>query len=324
MRGIGRGLGSYTLGDQYISPQRRLSQMLTQQGSKGGPSDSWQESLGRIAQQLSGAYIGMQDQKQLDAHLDTIGKTEPDSFRPPTDAEAMAAPEMRDLELSAMTGIAGDGQGQTYTPNDEQIMTMGGIPGIIDNVSRLDTGLGGYSNRSKSPFWKPIDDIPREQILNDALDLQARKFEKERTALRVEQPRDFKAELAQGIQDYQADDRNRITNEKKSQLDFMIENLQAMPNNIYSKRALAQALMLRMDQDHEAGLANKARSQQLEDANINYGRQVDLKQMPLTEEQLQQKQSLLTPAQPKTVNTAEGVFILNSDGTLGGRLGSPA
>lgn len=263
MRGRRQGLGNYTLGDRYITPDRRLSQMLMRQGSRGGPSNSWQETLGRIAQQLSGAYIGKLDQDKQDIANQAFAKVEPDTFRPPTDAEAMATPRMRDLELSAMTGIAGDGQGQTYTPNDQQLMQMGGIPGTLDKISRYNAGLSGDSNRS-------TDDIMGDQTLNAGIDLQAKNLEKEMTDLRVEQPRDFKAELAQGMQDYQADDSNRIMNEKKPQLEYAMQNLRGLENNPYAQRLLQGLMMNQMTTDAASRLDATARERQL--ADIQSGR----------------------------------------------------
>ena len=259
-----KSLGQYTLGDEYVSPQNRLSRLLMQQGSQGGPSHSWQETMGRIAQQLSGAYMGMQDQKQQDAYLDARGKTERDSFRSPTDAEAMATPGMRDLELSAMSGIAGDGQGQTVTSPlpDDQLMGRGDIPSIMEKIGRYNQNMGAPGASD-------------DETLQQGLDLQSQKFSQamnqSREASNVPRPRDFKAEMAQGMRDYQQDPNNRIMNDKMPQRDFMIKNLQAMPNNTYAKRGLAQALMQGMDQDREAGIAGLARSQQLEDTKNTQG-----------------------------------------------------
>ena len=315
MRGRRQGLGNYTLGDRYITPDRRLSQILMRQGSRGGPSDSWQETLGRIAQQLSGAYIGKQDQDKQDIANQAFAKVEPDSFRPPTDAEAMATPGMRDLELSAMTGIAGDGRGQTYTPNDQQLMQMGGIPGTLDKISRYDAGLSGDSNRS-------ADDIMGDQTLNAGIDLQAKNLEKEMTDLRVEQPRDFKAELAQGMQDYQADDSNRIMNEKMPQIEYAMQNLRGLENNPYAQRLLQGLMMNQMNTDAASRLDATARERQLADATTAYDRKNELGQMPMSPEQFEQKQKLIRPTRPQFTTTAEGVYSVNADGSLGARVGS--
>ena len=261
----GLGLGNYTLGDRYITPDRRLSQMLMRQGSRGGPSDSWQETLGRIAQQLSGAYIGKLDQDKQDIANQTFAKVEPDSFRPPTDAEAMATPGMRDLELSAMTGIAGDGRGPTVTAPlpDDQLMQQGGIPGTLDKISRYNAGLSGDSNRS-------TDDIMGAQALNAGIDLQAQNFQDEmeqrRAASTVPRPRDFKAELAQGMQNYQQDPSNRVMNEKMPQIEYAMQNLRGLENNPYAQRLLQGLMMNKMSNDAASRLDATARERQLADA----------------------------------------------------------
>ena len=265
MRGRRQGLGSYTLGDRYITPDRRLSQMLMRQGSRGGPSDSWQETLGRIAQQLSGAYIGKLDQDKQDIANQAFAKVEPDSFRPPTDAEAMATPGMRDLELSAMTGIAGDGRGQMVTAPlpDDQLMQQGGIPGTLDKISRYNAGLSGDSNRS-------TDDIMEDQVLNAGIDLQAQNFQDEmeqrRAASNVPRSRDFKAELAQGMQGYQQDPNNRVMNEKMPQLEYAMQNLRGLENNPYAQRLLQGLMMNKMSNDAASRLDATARERQLADA----------------------------------------------------------
>ena len=206
-----RNLNSYTLGDDYVSPDKRLSQMLMQQGSSYRPSYSWQETAGRIAQQLLGNYIADEDQKNQNKAFDAMTGQEPDSKRPPTNAEAMASPGMRDLQLQSMTGIAGDGKGSTVTAPlpDDQLMQQGGIPGTLDKISRYNSGLSGDSNRS-------ADDILTDETLNAGIDLQAQNFinemEQRRAASNVPRPRDFKAELAQRMQSYQQDPNNRVMN----------------------------------------------------------------------------------------------------------------
>ena len=263
MRGRRQGLGNYTLGDRYVTPERRLSQMLTQQGSRGGPSGSWQETLGRIAQQLSGAYIGKLDQDKQDLANQTFAKVERDSFRPPTDAEAMAAPGMRDLELAAMSGMAGDGQGQTVTAPlpDDQLMGQGNIPDIMEKIGRYNQHMGEPGALG-------------DEILQQGLDLQSQKFNQEmnqsREASNVPRPRDFKAELAQGMQGYQQDPNNRIMNEKKPQLEYAMQNLRGLENNPYAQRLLQGLMMNQMDTNAASRLAGTAREQQL--ADIQSGR----------------------------------------------------
>ena len=264
----GLGLGNYTLGDRYITPDRRLSQMLMRQGSRGGPSDSWQETLGRIAQQLSGAYIGKLDQDKQDIANQAFAKVEPDSFRPPTDAEAMATPGMRDLELSAMTGIAGDGRGQTVTAPlpDDQLMGQGNIPDIMEKIGRYNQNMG-----------KP--GALGDEILQQGLDLQTQKFNQEmnqsRQASNVPRPRDFKAELAQGMQGYQQDPSNRVMNEKMPQIEYAMQNLRGLENNPYAQRLLQGLMMNQMNTDVASRLDATARERQLADAARTRGFDVE-------------------------------------------------
>ena len=247
-----KSLGSYTLGDQYVSPERRLSAMLTQQGSKGGPSNSWQETMGRIAQQLAGAYIGYKDTQNRNKAFDAQTGLEPDSKRPPTNAEAMASPGMRDLQLQSMTGIAGDGKGSTVTAPlpDDQLMQQGGIPGTLDKISRYNSGLSG------DPINSAAYELDGDQNLTDGINLQAQNFQNEmeqrRAASNVPRPRDFKAELAQGMQGYQQDPNNRIVNEKMNPRDFAMQQLRGLENNPYAKRILAQMMMQNADRDYTA------------------------------------------------------------------------
>ncbi len=255
----GLGLGNYTLGDRYITPDRRLSQSLIQQGSRGGPSNSWQETMGRIAQQLAGAYIGYKDQQNRNVANQAFAKVEPDSFRPPTDAEAMATPGMRDLELSAMTGIAGDGRGQTVTAPlpDDQLMGQGNIPDIMEKIGRYNQNMG-----------KP--GALGDEILQQGLDLQTQKFNQEmnqsRQASNVPRPRDFKAELAQGMQGYQQDPSNRVMNEKMPQIEYAMQNLRGLENNPYAQRLLQGLMMNQMNTDAASRLDATARERQLADA----------------------------------------------------------
>ena len=254
-----KSLGSYTLGDQYVSPERRLSSMLTQQGSKGGPSNSWQETMGRIAQQLAGAYIGYKDTQNKNKAFDAQTGLEPDSKRPPTNAEAMASPGMRDLQLQSMTGIAGDGKGSTVTAPlpDDQLMQQGGIPGTLDKISRYNSGLSG------DPINSAAYELDGDQNLTDGINLQAQNFQNEmeqrRAASNVPRPRDFKAELAQGMQGYQQDPNNRIVNQKMNPRDFSMQQLRGLENNPYAKRILAQMMMQNADRDYASGLAETQR-----------------------------------------------------------------
>ena len=264
MRGRRRGIGSYTLGDQYISPDRRMSQMLMEGSTrKGKPAHHYSDTLGRIAQQLAGGYLAGRDQKNQNVANQAFAKVQPDSFRPPTDAEAMAAPGMRDLELAAMSGMAGDGQGQTVTAPlpDDQLMGQGNIPDIMEKIGRYNQNMGEPGALG-------------DEILQQGLDLQSQKFNQEmnqsREASNVPRPRDFKAELAQGMQGYQQDPNNRIMNEKKPQLEYAMQNLRGLENNPYAQRLLQGLMVNQMDTNAASRLAGTARDQKL--ADIQSGR----------------------------------------------------
>jgi hypothetical protein len=166
--------------------------------------------------------------------------------------------------------MAGDGQGQTVTAPlpDDQLMQQGGIPGTMDKISRYNAGLSGDSNRS-------TDDIMGDQALNAGIDLQAQNFQEEmeqlRAASNVPRPRDFKAELAQGMQGYQQDPNNRIMNEKKPQLEYAMQNLRGLENNPYAQRLLQGLMMNQMDTNAASRLAGTARDQKLADAARSRG-----------------------------------------------------
>jgi hypothetical protein len=140
-----KSLGSYTLGDQYVSPERRLSAMLTQQGSKGGPSNSWQETMGRIAQQLAGAYIGYKDTQNRNKAFDAQTGLEPDS-----------------------TSMK-----QTYTPDEVQGFASKLYGGVSDsfepsqsdmNEARLDSFIAPTLNETAGNVRPQVNPIQEESF----------------------------------------------------------------------------------------------------------------------------------------------------------------
>lgn len=217
-----KNLGSYTLGDEYVSPKNRLSQLLMQQGGDSSPSHSWQETMGRLSKSLVGAYMGIQDQKQQDDFISTIGKQQPDVYSDKsvpgvlqTDDQLMQHPMMK----HAINEIGG---GQDDINMAEQTPLGQGLGAGFDQArqgaDRVESGANNFSGM--------LEQL-RAQSLEPTVE--------------------------------------RTLDAKMPQRDFMIKNLQAMPNNTYAKRGLAQALMQGMDQDREAGLEKLARSQKLED-----------------------------------------------------------
>ena len=284
-----KNLGNYTLGDEYVSPQNRLSRQLMQQGSQGGPSHSWQETLGRIAQQLSGAYMGMQDQKQQDAAISTIGKQQPDTFtNMPTldDEQIMNSQGIRDI-LTAKTD-------EDFMQNPQIQNAMRGIGGSQDQINQEESFIknaqdqqikdkfaDAFGNESRGRYVNPEAadreiSMGRESIgrANANIDQQSEVFNAAMSRMRGNQPtQDQRGDMvAAELQKQRQASMQPTLDAKMPQRDFMIKNLQAMPNNTYAKRYLAQALMQGMDQDYTAGLANTARSQQLDDATLLHNR----------------------------------------------------
>ena len=145
MRGRRRGIGSYTLGDRYVTPDRRLSQSLIQQGSRGGPSNSWQETMGRIAQQLAGAYIGYKDQQNQNVANQAFTKVEPDSYS------------------------------MQPTMNDQQIMESDKVQNILRQNTDADRMSNPMIQRNMNAIGNEQDRIAeQEQILSDLQDTASR------------------------------------------------------------------------------------------------------------------------------------------------------
>lgn len=86
-------------------------------------------------------------------------------------------------------------------------------------------------------------------------------------------------------------------------LDLAMQNLAGMEGNPYAGRLSRDLMMHKMALDETA----KTRQADLRDAMMLAGYKANV-----------------TPRPPRTVNTAEGVYVLNDDQTLGPRLGSPA
>lgn len=294
----GRGLGSYTLGDRYVTPDRRLSQSLIQQGSKGGPSNSWQETMGRIAQQLAGAYIGYKDQKNQNAANQAFSKVEPDSFSP-TYSPAETQEFMKNATGGMSRGLRGSdiaeerlNAGQfprmdtpipTAPPTDDQLMEREGIKGIMDKISRFNGGMSG------DPVGSASYDQNGDQALNDGVDLQAQKYRQAMEQGRAEtnppipgnQMPDFsglhqinseanipRPNPAQQTANLMAG--NQTMNEKKPQLEYAMQNLRGLENNPYAQRLLQGLMMNQMDTNAASRLAETQRG--YKDADVKSAR----------------------------------------------------
>ena len=236
-----KSLGSYTLGDQYVSPNRRLSAMLTQQGSKGGPSNSWQETMGRIAQQLAGAYIGHKDTQQKNKAFDAQTGLEPDStsiqpnFKPDEIANYKAEtntrpPQVRESDLA------------------QSMINENEIPTLSRQMSQPQISEESFGPGQQGPGqpkidgsgWDNLPDLSEVHRVNTI------------AGVPTPDPRDQMAKLMQESQ-------SRQLNEKMNPRDYSMQQLRGLENNPYAKRILAQMMMQNADRDYATGLAQTAR-----------------------------------------------------------------
>ena len=236
-----KSLGSYTLGDQYVSPNRRLSAMLTQQGSKGGPSNSWQETMGRIAQQLAGAYIGRQDSNKQNQAFDAQTGLEPDStsiqpnFKPDEIANYKAEtntrpPQVRESDLA------------------QSMINENEIPTLSRQMSQPQISEESFGPGQQGPGqpkidgsgWDNLPDLSEVHRVNTI------------AGVPTPDPRDQMAKLMQESQSGQL-------NEKMNPRDYSMQQLRGLENNPYAKRILAQMMMQNADRDYAAEQLKGAR-----------------------------------------------------------------
>ena len=304
-----KSLGSYTLGDQYVSPERRLSAMLTQQGSKGGPSNSWQETMGRIAQQLAGAYIGYKDTQNRNKAFDAQTGLEPDStsmqpnFTPDEivnyKAETNTRPPLQDRDADLAQSLINDNKIPTLSKqmSQPQIFEDELFREEQENLPAVTPVNIQPQRRAEQPEidgsgWNKLPDLSEVHRVNTY------------AGVPTPDPRDQMAKLMQESQSEQL-------NEKMNPRDYSMQQLRGLENNPYAKRILAQMMMQNADRDYAAGLAKTQRGYDQEDAATLHDRNI---------ERDKAKAGYKTPG---TIITAEGVFIKNPDGTKGARLGSP-
>jgi hypothetical protein len=257
-----KSLGSYTLGDQYVSPERRLSAMLTQQGSRGGPSNSWQETMGRIAQQLAGAYIGRQDSNKQNQAFDAMTGLEPNSYS--------LQPTMNDQQIMESPAV----QKILQKPNDAERMQNPNIQNNIkaigyeqDHISDLER-MNQSINDKLGSFNSPADaqreiDFNNQSIAraNQNIDSYGDKFNRNMAFIRGGELTDD--QRADRVRDQLIGQRNasmeNTLNEKMNPRDYSMQQLRGLENNPYAKRILAQMMMQNADRDYAAGLAQTAR-----------------------------------------------------------------
>ena len=277
-----KSLGQYTLGDQYVSPQNRLSQMLLQQGTENAPSYSWQETMGRLSKSLLGAYMMAKDGKSKDDAYSMLGKQQPDTFtNMPTldDEQIMNSQGIRDI-LTAKTD-------EDFMKNPQIQNAMRGIGGSQDQINQEESFIknaqdqqikdkfaDAFGNESRGRYVNPEAadreiSMGRESIgrANANIDQQSEVFNAAMSRMRGNQPtQDQRGDMvAAELQKQRQASMQPTLDAKMPQRDFMMQNLGGMENNPYAKRLMAQMQMQGMDQDYTAGLANTARSQKLED-----------------------------------------------------------
>jgi hypothetical protein len=256
----GRGIGSYRLGDKYVSPDRKLSELLMQESARKGPAYHWSDTLGRIAQGLTGGYLAGRDRNNQNAANEAFTKVEADSFRQPTEKEAYAAsPELQSLHFgyntqtnSPLAEMIPEGLGhlRDQTNLDEPSVrqpTSMAQPQKEDSFASEEARLIEMMSRPESPFY--TGDEPRPTPTTGG-------------------SRDYAQELARGLEAYQ--NKNQVLNEKMPQLDYSMQNLRGLGNNPYAQRLLQGLMMQSADRDYASGLAETQRG--YKDAEYKRGR----------------------------------------------------
>ena len=270
MRGR-RGLGSYTLGDRYTAPDRRLSQMLIRQGSRGGPSDSWQETMGRIAQQLAGAYIGYKDQQNRNVANQAFAKVEPDSYS--------MQPTMNDQQIMESEGVQNILRQNTDADRMRNPMIQRNMKAIGMEQDAFNQDEATLNSLDPNNFLTPDGYNTEVKYLKDAMGRATQnienygdEFNQTMGRLRSQEPTDdqrAEAVRREILGQRKASEVNTL-NEKMPQIDYALQNLRGLENNPYAQR-LAQGLMMnKMSNEAASRLDAIARERQL--ADIQSGR----------------------------------------------------
>jgi hypothetical protein len=288
MRGRRQGLGSYTLGDRYVTPDRRLSQMLMRQGSRGGPSNSWQETLGRIAQQLSGAYIGKLDQDKQDLANQAFTKVEPNSYS--------MQPTMNDQQIMESDSVQNILRQNTDADRMKNPMIQRNMNAIGYEQKALNQDEARLNSLDPNNFMTPDAYNTEVKTLKDAMGRATQnienygdEFNQTMGRLNLQEPTDDQradAVRQELIGQRKASEVNTL-NEKKPQLEYAMQNLRGLENNPYAQRLLQGLMMNKMDTDAASRLAQTAREQKLaddardrgytvEDATTDFGRKKEL------------------------------------------------
>lgn len=293
-----RNLNSYTLGDNYVSPDKRLSQMLKQQGSNSKPSYSWQETVGRIAQQLLGNYIGDEDQGKQNKAFDAMTGLEPDStsiqpnFTPDEIVNYKAETNTRPLPHY---GLEPDEQDRD-ADLAQSLINENKIPTLSRQMSQPQISEESFGPEQENlPAVTPVNIQPQRRTeqpeidgsgWNNLPDLSEVHRVNTYAGVPTPDPRDQMAKLMQESQSEQL-------NEKMNPRDFSMQQLRGLENNPYAKRILAQMMMQNADRDYAAGLAQTARGFAQEDATTNFGRKKELAQIKIDSMKTKEQRNFL-------------------------------
>jgi len=243
MRRSRMGIGSYGLGDRYVSPDRRLSESLMKEGARKGPAYHWSDTLGRIAQQLAGGYLAGRDRNNQDVANRAFTGVEPTTLRQPTEEEAYKeSPALRNLQALGQ---------EKEIPGFDLLHELPPQPQPSDAFSQIPADPN--DSYSKQQFEK---DFPQEEGPIE---------EPPRVG-----PRDYAQELAQGMGAYRGNEDNRITKQKMPQSEYSMQELRKLTDNPYAQRLLQGLMMQSADRDYASGLAETQRG--YKDAEYKRGR----------------------------------------------------
>ena len=331
MRRSRMGIGSYGLGDRYISPDRRLSKMLLEGNTrKGKPAYHWSDTLGRIAQQLAGGYLAGRDRKNQDVANRTFTGVEPDSYtRQPTisEADARGSSQVGDIlekynDQNLMEGIMPQYNVQKIGEQQDRINTAEDAINELNRPSGIQEGVGSTPLRAPENIRQAFLDKQNQDIAdaNRQIDQFGDQFNAQMIGGRSNKDEYVNREVREQME---ASEKKDVLDKKMPQSEYSMQELRKLTDNPYAQRLLQGLMMQSADRDYASGLAETQRKNKVDAATTAYDRQKELKQMPMSPRQFEQKQSLAKPTRPQFQNTAEGVFRVNPDGSLGERVGSP-
>ena len=272
MRGRRRGIGSYTLGDQYISPDRRMSQMLMEGSTrKGKPAHHYSDTLGRIAQQLAGGYLAGRDQKNQNVANQAFTKAEPDSYS--------MQPTMNDQQIMESDKVQNILRQNTDADRMKNPMIQRNMNAIGMEQKAFNQDEARLNSLDPNNFMTPDMYNTEVKTLNDAMGRATQnienygdEFNQTMGRLNSQEPTDDQRADAVGrelLGQRKASEVNTL-NEKKPQLEYAMQNLRGLENNPYAQRLLQGLMMNQMDTNAASRLAETQRG--YKDADVKSAR----------------------------------------------------